>query len=62
MQPYEINIPNLTYREASYLNLILDIAERKKELVDKKILTYAEIEKYKLIYRFLPHFYDVILD
>ena len=60
-QPYEINIPNLTYREASYLNQILDITEKEKELVDKKILTPAEIEKYKHIYRFLPHFYDVRL-
>lgn len=61
IQPYEINIPNLTYREASYLNQILDITEREKELVDKKILTSTEIEKYKRIYRFLPHFYDVRL-
>ncbi len=62
IQPYEIDIPNLTYREASYLNQILDIAEREKELVDKKILTSTQIEKYKRIYRFLPHFYDVRLD
>lgn len=61
IQPYEINIPNLTYREASYLNQILDITEREKELVDKKILTSTEIDKYKRIYRFLPHFYDVRL-
>lgn len=60
-QPYEINIPNLTYREASYLNQILDIEEREKELIDKKILTSTEIEKYKRIYHFLPHFYDVRL-
>lgn len=61
IQPYEINIPNLTYREASYLNQILDIEEREKELIDKKILTATEVEKYKRIYRFLPHFYDVRL-
>jgi hypothetical protein len=61
VQPYEINIPNLTYREASYLNQILDIEEREKELIDKKILTATEVEKYKRIYRFPPHFYDVRL-
>ena len=61
IQPYEINIPNLTYREASYLNQILDIEEREKELIEKKILTANEVEKYKRIYRFLPHFYDVRL-
>lgn len=61
IQPYEINIPNLTYREASYLNQILDIEEREKDLTDKKILTPTEIEKYKRIYRFFPHFYDVRL-
>lgn len=61
IQPYEINIPNLTYREASYLNQILDIEEQEKDLTDKKILTLVEIEKYKRIYRFLPHFYDVRL-
>lgn len=61
IQPYEINIPNLTYREASYLNQILDIEEREKELIDKRILTATEVEKYKRIYRFLPHFYDVRL-
>ena len=61
VQPYEINIPNLTYREASYLNQILDIEEREKELIEKKILTENDVEKYKRIYRFLPHFYDVRL-
>lgn len=61
IHPYEINIPNLTYREASYLNQILDIDDKEKELIDKKILTATEVEKYKSIYRFLPHFYDVRL-
>ena len=60
-KPNKIKFPNLTYREASYLNQILDIEEREKDLTDKKILTLAEIEKYKRIYRFLPHFYDVRL-
>jgi len=32
IHPYEINIPNLTYREASYLNQILDIDDKEKEL------------------------------
>ena len=61
IQPYEINIPNLTYREASYLNQVLDIVEKEEELINDKILTFTEIEKYKRIYRFLPHFYDVRL-
>lgn len=58
---YEINIPNLTYREASYLNQILDIEEKEQELINRKILTATDVEKYKRIYRFLPHFYDVRL-
>lgn len=59
--PYEIDIPNLTFRETNYLNQILDIQDREKELIDKEILSKDEIEKYKKIYKFIPNFYDVRL-
>lgn len=58
-KPYEISIPNLTYREATYLNQILDVTDKENDLIERKILTAFEIEKYKRIYKFLPHFYDV---
>lgn len=58
-QPYEINIPNLTYREASYLNQILGISSKENDIVQKGIVSSEEIDKYKKIYRFIPNFYDV---
>lgn len=59
--PYEIDIPNLTYRETNYLNQVLGISEKEQELVDKEIILYEDIEKYKKIYKFIPNFYDVRL-
>ncbi len=59
--PYEIDIPNLTYRETNYQNQVLGIAEKEQELVDKEVISKEDIEKYKKIYRFIPNFYDVRL-
>lgn len=59
--PYEIDIPNLTYRETNYLNQVLGVLEKEQELVDKEIILYEDIEKYKKIYKFIPNFYDVRL-
>lgn len=59
--PYEIDIPNLTYRETNYLNQVLGVSEKEQELVDKEIILYEDIEKYKKIYKFIPNFYDVRL-
>jgi len=59
--PYEINIPNLTYRESNYLNQILGLPEKEQELIDRGVITKDEIEKYKKTYKFMPNFYDVRL-
>ena len=59
--PYEIDIPNLTYRETNYLNQVLGISEKEQELVNKEIIRCEDIEKYKKIYKFIPNFYDVRL-
>ncbi len=57
--PYEINIPNLTYVETAHLNKILNIEEQEKQLIDQHILSENDINKYKQFYKYLPNFYDV---
>lgn len=59
VEPYEIEIPNLTYREASYLNQVLNLQDKESDLVQKGIISSEDISKYKKIYRFIPNFYDV---
>lgn len=59
VEPYEIEIPNLTYREASYLNQVLNIQDKESDLVQKGIISSEDVSKYKKIYRFIPNFYDV---
>lgn len=59
--PYEIDIPNLTFRETNYLNQILNIPDKEQELIDKAIVSQEDIEKYKRIYKYMPNFYDVRL-
>lgn len=59
VQPYEIDIPNLTYREANYLNQILDMPDKESDMIQKGIISSEDISKYKKIYRFIPNFYDV---
>ena len=59
--PYEISIPNITYREATELNKIMDSENDEQQMIDNNILTKPNIEKYKRIYKFIPNFYDVRL-
>ena len=59
VHPYEIDIPNLTYREASHLNQILDVPDKECDIVQKGIVSSEDVSKYKKIYRFIPNFYDV---
>ena len=59
--PYEIDIPNLTYKEINYLNQILGIYEKEQELINNGIVSKEEIDKYKMIYKYIPNFYDVRL-
>ena len=58
-QPYEINIPNLTYKEANSLNQVLNLPDKEKALVEDGIISEEEIELYKKNYKYLPNFYDV---
>lgn len=59
--PYEIDIPNITYKEALYLNQILNIKEKEDEVADRNIIKKTDIEKYKKFYKYMPNFYDVRL-
>ena len=59
--PLEIDIPNLTRKEALYLNQILNIEEKEKEIVEGKIIKATDIEKYKKFYKYMPNYYDVRL-
>jgi len=54
---YNIEIPNLTRKEIDLLDSYLDKDE--KELVNKKIVTLSEFNKYKKVYKYLPQFFDV---
>lgn len=60
-QPYEIDIPNLTYREATALNQILNFDEKEKYFINNSIIDKDEIDRYKKYYKYLPNFYDVRL-
>ena len=59
--PFEINIPNITRKEALYLNQILNIEEKEEEIVKGKIVKTADIENYKKFYKYMPNYYDVRL-
>ena len=59
--PLEIDIPNLTRKEALYLNQILNIEEKEKEIVEGKIIKETDIEKYKKFYKYMQNYYDVRL-
>ena len=56
---FEIDIPNITHKEALYLNQIIDIAQAEKEFIDKKIINEKDLVKYKRFYKYMPNFYDV---
>ena len=61
IDPYKIEIPNLTYREAMALNQALNLQDEEQSLIDNAILTNDDIAKYKKCYKYLPNFYDVRL-
>ena len=60
-EPYEIDIPNLTYREATALNQILYFDEKENYFINNSIIDKDEIVRYKKYYKYLPNFYDVRL-
>ena len=60
-EPYEIDIPNLTYREAPALNQILYFDEKENYFINNSIIDKDEIVRYKKYYKYLPNFYDVRL-
>lgn len=59
--PLEIDIPNITHKEALYLNQILNIEEKEQEIINGKIINEDDVTKYKKFYKYLPNFYDVRL-
>lgn len=56
---FEIDIPNITHKEALYLNQIIDIEQAEKEFIDNKIINEKDLMKYKQFYKYMPNFYDV---
>lgn len=59
--PFEIDIPNITRKEAIYLNQILNIEEAEQDIVKRRIIKAADIDKYKKFYKYMPNYYDVRL-
>lgn len=57
--PYKLDIPNFTRKEIDLVDTHLLINE--PELINKKIITQIELDKYKKTYKFLPSFFDVRL-
>jgi len=55
--PYSIKIPNLTNREFQLIDKHLN--EETEILAKEKILSSKEIDQYKEVYKYIPHFYDV---
>ena len=59
--PFEIDIPNITHKEALYLNQILNIEEKEQDIIGRKIVKEKDVTKYKMFYKYMPNFYDVRL-
>lgn len=59
--PFEIDLPNITHKEALYLSQILDIDVKEKDIVKNKIIKEKDIMKFKKFYKYMPNFYDVRL-
>ena len=57
--PFEIDIPNITRKEALYLNQILNIGDKEKEIIEGKIVKQTDVDKYKKFYKYMPNYYDV---
>ncbi len=60
-KPYEIIIPNLTYRETMYINQILGDNAKEAEAIKNGIINEEDLILFKKTYKFMPNFYDVRL-
>lgn len=58
---YKIDIPNLTSKEIDLINKNISNDDGLKDIIDRRIATEAEIDKHKVIYKYLPNFFDVRL-
>lgn len=58
---YKVNLPNLTVKEVDLINKHLASDEEAESLAATQIVTVDDINKYKLIYKYLPSFFDVRL-
>jgi hypothetical protein len=54
---YEIQIPNLTFKEETHINQ--HIPDKIDILKTTKIFNNKDVDKYIAIYKFLPNFFDV---
>lgn len=58
---YDIDVPQLTMREAIKLNQALNDNAKETEIISLKILDREGIDKYKEIYKYMPNYFDVRL-
>ena len=56
---YKLDIPNFTRKEIDLVDAHL--LTNETDLINKKIITQIELNKYKKTYKFLPNFFDVRL-
>ena len=59
--PFEIDVPNITHKEALHLNKIINLEKEETDFIEQKIISPTDLEKYKLFYKYMPNFYDVRL-
>lgn len=60
-EPFEIKVPNLTYRERLYINQIIGDTQKEEEAIRDSIITKEDLDDYKKSYKYIPNFYDVRL-
>lgn len=56
---YRIVLPNLTSKEIDLINQHLADETEADKLISTNIVTKDDINKYKAVYKYLPHFFDV---
>lgn len=56
IEPYIINIPNLTIKEADFVNINFN---NEEDIISSKIVDETELKKYKKTYKYLPNYFDV---
>ena len=54
-----IDVPNLTYMEALYLNQILNDRRKEDEVIENGLISTNDLQKYKMFYKYMPNFHDV---